>query len=241
MEGRPTAPQAHSKMEGSHMRPNRRLHLGNIAVALLLPTVLLAGGCASAALPAKLESQQQAAVAGVHFAATVGVEEHVYPIYSQRLRQRLAASGMFDRVEALADLPEPDLIARVEREVYGTAFIPVLVIVSLGIIPQSVEEEHGFEFSLRSRAGSAEPVPILASYSGTSTLGWWALAKNLSPRYGWGRPAASERYLWFLRAKLAEHREEIERLLPSKVMAGPFLTAPANPPAPPARSSPVRP
>lgn len=185
---------------------------GNVSVHLILllfSTLLLSSACVSSVLPARLSTHQAAEVATVRFAAAVAVEEGTSPEDARYLLERLRATGMFARVEPLAKLPQPDLIARVERHLKHQALDPFVK-----FIPRFVEDEHGHEFSLRHSRGS-EAVRIVATYSGTTTLGWIAVLKNLLPGHRWGDLEQSERYLWFLRAKLAERRAEIERLLGS--------------------------
>lgn len=182
------------------------------SLASLFPLAFLLG-CVSAAVPLAPAREQASAAASLRFAAIVGVEADENPIYSRHLLGLLRASGLFERVEPLEALPQPDLIARVERHVYGTATIPVLTFLSLGLIPTSVEEEHGTSFSLRSLARPANPVVLEASYSGKSTLGWFALVKNLSPRFAWGNPEKTSRYRLFFRATVAARAGDIRRLL----------------------------
>jgi len=155
-----------------------------IAIIIVLPIIIvgLSGGCASTSLPPKLSKAQLDEIANTHFTASIGVEEFKYPVYSEKLTKALRVTGLFDKVEPLSSFKEPPTyIARVERTIYGTAAVPILTGLSLGLIPTTVEEEHGHSFSLTETAGSNRKIAIEFSYKGPSTLGWWAVFLNLLP------------------------------------------------------------
>lgn len=155
-----------------------------IVIIIALPIIIagLSGGCASTSLPSKLSKSQLDEIAKTHFAVSVGVEEFKYPVYSEKLTTALQRTGLFDRVEPLKSFKEPPTyIARVERTIHGTAAIPILTGLSLGIIPTTVQEEHGHSFSLTATSGSDRKILIDFSYRGPSTLGWWAVILNMLP------------------------------------------------------------
>jgi hypothetical protein len=110
------------------------------------------------------------------------VEDYEAPVYSEELTKALGKTHLFVRVDHLTNfITPPDYVARVEERIYGSATIPVLTGVSLGIIPTTVSETHGYSFSI-SRPGIDSPrVPIRFAYAGPTTLGWWAVVLNLSP------------------------------------------------------------
>ena len=136
-------------------------------------------------------------------------------IYSRELRAALRDSQLFSNVRDLEMFKTPpDLIARVERPIWGTATIPVATALSLGLVPTTVQEEHGISFSLSSGSlRSGDRVPVEFSYSGPSTLGWYCLALNLSPNRTGRDVRTHRRYREGFAWALAQKRPEILRLL----------------------------
>src|SRR5260221_5991025 len=127
----------------------RRKLLAAGAILAVLVGVAVGGGCGSLSLPLKPTEAQLAILRSTHFRATVGVEPYKYPVYSEHLVSDLRSTGLFDTVELLDNIERPTLVARVEHPVYGKATIPFWTIVTLGIVPTTVKEEHGHAFSLR--------------------------------------------------------------------------------------------
>jgi len=170
--------------------------------------------CATAAVPAPISRSDADLLATVHFPAVVGVERYEYPVYSERLIASLRSTGLFREVGRLEEIDDPDLVASVRRQIYGTASLtPVLTIVTLGIVPTIGTEEWGESFTLRSAAGGGSAVPIEFSYSGPTTLGWAALFRAPSPRHALGRPYDKPRFQEAFAVAIAEKAAEIDRLL----------------------------
>jgi len=67
----------------------------------------ISDGCASTSLPPKLSITQIDEIANTHFAASVGVEDFKYPVYSEKLTKALRRTGLFDKVEPLSSFKEP--------------------------------------------------------------------------------------------------------------------------------------
>lgn len=55
-------------------------------------------------------------------------------------------------------------------------------------------EDHGLSFSLAPYPQRSRKVLINASYRGPTTLGWAAMAVNLSPNFTYSDPDKSERF-----------------------------------------------
>ncbi len=153
-----------------------------LGIALIIVIVGFAGGCASTSLPPRITAEQGTLLQKTRMAVTIGVEGYKFSVYSEKLTKALGKTHLFTRVDHLANFTTPpDIVARVEETIHGTATIPVLTGLSLGIIPTTVNETHGYSFSL-SRPGAGAPrVPIRFAYSGPTTLGWWAVLLNLLP------------------------------------------------------------
>ncbi|TAN40283.1 MAG: hypothetical protein EPN25_08190 [Nitrospirae bacterium] len=183
-----------------------------IAIVIVLPIIIvgLSGGCASTSLPPKLTKAQLDEIAKTHFAVTVGVEDFKYPVYSEKLTKALQRTGLFDKVEPIKSFKEPPAyVARVERTIYGTAAIPILTGLSFGLIPTTVQEEHGHSFSLTATEGSNRKIPIEFSHRGPTTLGWWAVILNMLPNRTSGDVYKHARFNQSFAWTVVSHKSEI--------------------------------
>jgi hypothetical protein len=170
-------------------------------------------GCSSSALPPAPTKEEIAKVKATHFKATVGVERYQYPVYSEHLIESLRRTKLFDEVAPLDQLPNPTLIARVERRIYGTATIPILTALSLGFIPTTVQEEWGESFSLHGKSPSIGGVGVDFSYVGPSTLGWWAAVRSLSSDISTVNPRRTKRFYDALAVAICSEEVEIRRIM----------------------------
>jgi hypothetical protein len=173
-------------------------------------TLLTLAGCSSETLPPALSEGQLKAIAATHFKATVGVRQYNAPVYSDYLIKYLRKTQLFDEVAPLeAFQAPPTFIARVDRGIYGTATIPIFTAITFGIIPTTVDEEHGLEFSLVPSSPPKTPIAIKFSYKGPSTLGWWAVYRALQPNETLGAADWRARFVQSLAWHIVEHRNEI--------------------------------
>jgi hypothetical protein len=164
------------------------------AVAAVLITVAAFGGCSSSSIPPAATEAQTELLRRTHFKATLAVEPYKYPIYSDHLIRDLRATGLFDSVDSLEKVEKPHLIARIERPIHGTAVVPLWTILTLGVVPTSVEEEHGHAFSIRRAGDPLSGVAVEYSYRGPTTLGWGAAFLNLFPNRTSGDPTETPRF-----------------------------------------------
>jgi hypothetical protein len=156
-------------------RSEKLLRLGAIAAACGLVC-----GCATTAVPPGLTDGQRATLHATKcLDVTVGVERYRFPAYSDKLIVALRGTGVFAAVEDIGALDAPTFVARVERPIYGSAVIPWLTALTVGLIATTVEEEHGYSFSLTPSSAPTEHIPIEFSYHGPSTLGWRAVLINV--------------------------------------------------------------
>jgi hypothetical protein len=177
--------------------------------------LLTLASCASETLPPALTSDQLKIVAATHFRATVGVRRYTYPVYSDHLIVQLRKTGLFDEVSPLESLQTPPtFVARVDRRIYGTATLPLFTLISAGIIPTTVDEQHGLDFSLIPSARPRKPIAIRFSYKGPSTLGWWAFYRALQPNETLGRADQRTRFVQSLAWHIAQHEHEIAPFAP---------------------------
>ena len=181
--------------------------------AVSLGVLGMTRGCTSAALPPMPLERDLATVRATHFGATIAVEAYKHPVYSQRLVEALRSTGLFDEVDTLENLPDADLVARVERHIYGTATVPIFTLLTLGIVPSTVDEEWGESFTFR-RNGADEPtVPVEFSYVGKSTLGWVAGIKSISSDVTNDNPRETRRFHEAFSVVICSNAEAIESLL----------------------------
>jgi hypothetical protein len=186
--------------------------LGGLTALTVLVGIAIAGGCSSSRLPPKVTAGQLTAIRNARVAATVGVEPYKYAVYSESLIKDLRATGIFNAVDTTGTLKNPTLVAAIERPVHGTATIPVLTMITLGIVPTTVEEEYGYVFSLRSSMDPRNSVHIAYTYRGATILGWWALVLNLSPDRTSGDPTQTSRFRDGLAAAISAQRDSIFQL-----------------------------
>ena len=155
---------------------------------------LILTGCVASRLPNKLAPLSLQEIHAAKLPFHVSIEEYEYPAYSESLEKNLDNTRLFKSVDELNETSTPDLIAKVEDRIYGTACVPWLTFLSVGIIPTFVEENHGDSFSLSSPKKPDDKVKIIYRYRGTTVLGWLGLFYNLHPDW-WMFPESSQRYL----------------------------------------------
>jgi hypothetical protein len=162
---------------------------------LIAPLLGLLASCVSSPLPPKLTEVESRRLSELPLPFSVGVARYKHPVYSEKLSDALEATGAFSRVAPLDQFGSPpDLIATVEESIHGTAVIPALTFLTVGVVPTLVDESHGFVFSLAPSSGRSKKTRVDASYRGTTTLGLAALVVNASPEYTPSDPEQGERF-----------------------------------------------
>ncbi len=179
------------------------------AVAALALALAWSGGCVSAPLPPASGDGAVAAPMDL----TVGVEPARVEAFSDELLRSLRASGAFARVERIDRLATPpDLLARVEHGWEGTAAIPILTVLSLGLVPTIVEETYGLAFTLRAPGSASPAVAIDARWTGRIWLGLASAPLNLSPDRTGADWRGHPRWAAHLRRSVGRRSPEIEAL-----------------------------
>jgi hypothetical protein len=179
----------------------------------LVLLALVAVGCGSTRLPAKLSSAERQRVEAARLPLTVGVE----PSRSTGdLVRFLRGTGLFTQVEPLEGLAAPpDLVVRYEDRCsfHRGGFVPLLPILTLGIVPQWARFELGYAFSFHSSGGAGEPVLIgCGEAEGTMVVGWLGIPLNVLPNWTLQNPEESERFYNRLALAIAKRREDLVRL-----------------------------
>lgn len=164
-----------------------------ILIILILSGII--GGCSSTILAPELTKEEQNVVINVHYNLVIGVREFGAKIYSDRLLNALKKTNLFKEVNHLDSLSRtPDLIAKVEDSISGSAIIPIFTLITLGIFPTWTEEEHGNIFSLNFPDSTKQPIKIDCTFKGTTYLGWIAGFMNISKNRISHSPAEHPRY-----------------------------------------------
>jgi len=192
-------------------------HRIGISLAAFLGIVLLAGaikGCASTKLPRKLSEVQRSELQTVHL-PSVGVERYKWPGHSEALVQALIRTRLFENVAYIDQCSEtPQLIARVEDPISGSAVTPVFTGITLGFFPTWTRETHGNSFSLSSSSTADEKISIDFRYSGYTILGWVAgLCNMLLPDRTEHDVAQHPQYAEALGYAIAQKKDQIYKSL----------------------------
>lgn len=209
---------------------NKLFHrIAGTAIVLIILALISRGGHSSA-LPAPLSETERNCINSTHFPITVGVANYRHPVYSNRLVGALRATGLFDGVELLDVAPNADVVARVNRAVYGTPKIPVAYLLTFGIVHSTVVEEWGEVFSLHSRKQRhAAPIRFEFVYEGPTTLGLAGRFFALSSSQTTANPRETQRFHDALAASICVRADEIRRAyadknkfqIPPPVLPGP--------------------
>jgi hypothetical protein len=205
--------------------------LGSLVCLFVLP--VLGSGCVgpgSASLPTELSAAEKARVRNAHLPLIIAVERYHYPAYSDALLAALQQTKLFDHVDFRDRLQKPpSLIAEVEQPVAGNPVIPIRTLFSLGIIPTTFGENHGYVFSLhspsnenekkviegttfRSLKDETQKVMIDYRYCAKTTLGWVALFKACSRDEVMFSPESHQRFRDAFTSAILEHSEKLRGL-----------------------------
>lgn len=224
MPSNPSIGRSATGMPISATHVKRSLRFGMAIMPSLMVLESLLSGCVGAGcseLPPQLSEIEAHIAEGPALGLSVGVERYRWPAYSDSLLKALRFSAVFCRVAPLDEFTQPpDLIARVQEEIYGTAVFPILTLISFGLIPHTSEEAHGESFSLTPPSGSNDGCDIRYVYRGETTLGWWALLKSIHPDFTRSDPERSERYRLRLRYELLRRREALLAIAAGRVDDG---------------------
>jgi hypothetical protein len=182
---------------------------------LIIIIAFALSGCAASRLPERLPESSMQIIQSVEFPFSIAVEKYKYPVYSEELKTNLSNTKNFKMVENANQISKSDLVAKVEDRIYGTACIPWLTFITLGIVPTIAKENHGDSFSLSSPDNPNNKVMITFRYRSTTVLGWAGLFLNLHPDW-WMCPKSSNRYLDSLSYEIAIKEKKIKALADKK-------------------------
>lgn len=174
---------------------------------------LLATGT-SQTLPPEPTAADIALVKRTHFSVVVGVERgNVDRDDEIRFTRNLSDSGLFEEVAPLASVPGAALVARLTRGSSGCATIPILTLLSFGVVPTKCDEDWGQDFRLFRRGDAANGFDVAGRYRGPTTLGLKAVFLNMTPSGTWRRPDETRRYALVIAIEIARAGDWIRRML----------------------------
>jgi hypothetical protein len=149
-------------------------------------------------MPPALTAEQLKAIDNRRYDCVLGIERYKWPVYSESLDKAIRNTGLFKDVVWSDSGRKYDVVARVEETVHGTATIPLVAILTLGLLPSVVEEDHGHVFSLQAVDGQSERIAISTIYTGNTVLGAVAAPLWLLPSYSPGAPESTSSYSKYL-------------------------------------------
>lgn len=200
-------------MPRSGLRATRPTELeAALAITFL---ALAAAGCGAVRLPPRLSPEEARQVREERLPFTVGVELASQPNCSPTLVELLRETGVFRRVDYVQNFDtSPDLIARIERRCQqGGGWVPLLPILTLGIVPQWLNTGYGYAFTLRSPGSSDQVIFDCHTSEGTVLVGWAGTLLSVLPDWkAGGDPETSRRHYDRLAYALLSRRDQIERV-----------------------------
>jgi hypothetical protein len=185
----------------------------------------LSGGCAAHRRPPALNAEERALLdAGpLPYSVTVAWWDEETKTgqsaeaYGDALARVVNASGSFKTIRYERS-PAPsgqDLVATSTGLYCNSAVIPVLSILSFGIIPTIFQDEHCEGMLLRTAAGrpKTEGVQIQMRYKGTVIMGWGAVVVGALPGWSYGSVENDSRFAERFRLAVIRRRAEIAQLV----------------------------
>jgi hypothetical protein len=160
----------------------RRSASGAILVAAILST-----GCGSGLPPPRLSSAEHARVESVGRLGSVAIDTGTEKPSMGPFQGMLTRTGLFTKVLPKVDPAEPaDYVARIEDrcDYRQGGWIPLLPIVTLGVVPQFGKFQLGFAFSLQDTR-SGETIHVPCEIEGRLGVGWIPALMAVLP--GWTR------------------------------------------------------
>lgn len=196
---------------------NRRRWL--IGGAVVLVVYGFSGGCYVERLPSRLTAAERLRVGDpLPYAVTVvpwdtaGVRKHEgmsATAYATSANKWLGQSGAFRTVRLGAASDSSANLHASSLGVYcNTAIIPIVTILSVGIIPTVFKDKDCAAIVFHAaRGASPDSVVVRHDNERTVVMGWLAVPLSLLP--GWSRSTSSGRVRDRARLAILDHREEL--------------------------------
>ncbi|MBI3736202.1 hypothetical protein HY256_06785 [Candidatus Sumerlaeota bacterium] len=132
-----------------------------------------------------------------------------FPPESKFLTEDLSEIGLFSSVQNAGDgSTKADVIAEVTHYVRGTDVIPVVFILTLGIIPEWHKEKYGFAFRFYRSGDPVDAMEIDYREATYTVMGWAATPLGILPGWNWLiSPASERRYYDRMKCEILKHSE----------------------------------
>ena len=185
----------------------------------------LSGGCAAHRRPPALTSAERELLreAPLPYSVTVALWDDQTSTgqnpeaYASALAALVDASGTFktSRYEHGAAPVGQELVATSTGAHCDSAVIPLLSIVTLGIVPTIFQDEHCEGMLLRRAAGQQKEsgVQVEVHAQATSVLGWGAILVGALPGWSYGPVGDDSRFAERFRLAVVQRRADIDHLV----------------------------
>ena len=182
------------------------------------------GGCGAYERPAALTTEERALLraAPLPYAVTVAWwDENTKTgkdreAYGDALAKLVTASGAFNiaRYERSSMPSGQDLVATSTGLYCNSAVIPLLSIISLGVIPTIIQDEYCEGMLLRTDAGrlKTDGVVIELRHRGPVIMGWIAVVVGMLPGWSHGSVERDPRFAERFRLAVIRRQTDIARL-----------------------------
>jgi hypothetical protein len=179
------------------------------------------GGCYAESLPRQLSAEEKQLLAQPPLPYRVVIERTNLPnrngeAYAKGLLEVLQPSGAFASVKLAQDNSgSPDLLATSTGAYCNTAAIPLLTIISLGIIPTTFTDVSCDEAVFRSARSKAPSDSLLMRIriEHRVLMGWLALPVGALPGWTHGPMKHHSRYRQLVRVAIVSRRKALTELL----------------------------
>jgi hypothetical protein len=164
---------------------------------LVAGAALVLGGCGSMLPPPRLSPAQSTRVAAAGRLGSVAVDPAPGRSCDRAFLRMLERTDLFTRVVPLPDAGAPtEYVAAIEERCsYGRGgFIPIVSILTLGVVPTFQRFELGYAFSLRDTR-SGETIHVPCEIEGKIGVGWIPAAMAVLPGWTQEDPEQSPRFV----------------------------------------------
>jgi hypothetical protein len=171
------------------------MHRTALALAALSATALLTG-CGSMLPPPRLSPAEQAHVQSVGRLGSVAVDPGPQQPSTGLFERMLTRTDLFTQVVRLDPAAPPtDYVATLEGRCnyHRGGWLPILPILTLGVVPQFGRMELGFPFSLRDTR-SGEVIHVPCEIDGWIGVGWIPAVMTILPGWTQDDPESSPRF-----------------------------------------------
>ena len=178
-----------------------------LAPAQVLVVCCVASGCVATSLPpAERDTNSEYEAVRPTWTPSIWVDGQGYSAHAESLADALEATQLFQVVHRGTARPDApiDFVAVIDQHPYSSdAFIPVISLLTLGIVPTVHDGDRiGFRFRLDRVDGGMLGV-VDSSWTATTVFGWAAAPVGLGENWTFGDPRMARRCVELLTDRLA--------------------------------------